>query len=748
MPAHPNSRPERICPWCSQSFTKEDHLARHIRRHTRERPFSCTVCTKSFTRYDSLLRHARSHGITRQAGPQKPSTAVESVGTERVQAPVPAGSKLSTTGASFAHPNHPTDYGLGSPSAGSSATANYTSPVPHDPSLPVDPATGQPDWAEMQPGCLSDWSVGWAAQPSAWLADDNFDLGAFNAAIITSTMQSNVEPPPAFLEAPLLTPLSAGVVEPVSEQPEDIVRRHWYTYLEGSGTGYDTPGGNPDRAHIDDTDRENLVQRLQQRITTEPLPSTDFLNMCIRLFFARFTNILPIIHQQTFRPSVKRSLLLLSICSMGSLFLGSNHATQRGIKIFETLHKAILSSWETYMIKGKAEALSMVQAALIGQIFGMLTGRPKDLLTVQTFHGTVITWAKRQNLFSSRRAIDQINIADVYRAPEQTWRAWSQAEEQIRLWAAVFILDAELSELLLTDPLVRRSPLDVVSEDNLWMAPTAEAWASAVRCQIEQSSGIPSSPSPCLMGFRSYVELESLIWAISDSNFQEQGNTADSQVKFERALISFHDRYLRPLKSSSHLQRDRDTFCLQALWHSGFLSLHADIDRLERAIGREGSTESQPHKKYATEWANSPAGTRCAVHAILILHLLETLPLGIEPAIHVPRVLFRAIIVWYCYMKFGGVSQDTTTNEPRVLDLHNLEELKCINVNPGKLLLESQDFQNNKPLPSRTTTACRYVDLLKRIGHWGLAQQLGTIAVVLLHGDLEGGHKSVAAFGS
>ncbi|PYH80334.1 hypothetical protein BO82DRAFT_286741 [Aspergillus uvarum CBS 121591] len=629
MPAHPNSRPERICPWCSQSFTKEDHLARHIRRHTRERPFS--------------------------SGPQKSSTTADSVGNERAQAPVPAtGSKFNTTGASFAHANHPTDYGLGSPSAGSTATANFTSPVPHDPSLPVDPATGQPDWAEMQPSCLSDWSVGWTAQPSAWLADDNFDLGAFNAAIITSTTQSIVEPPPSFLEAPLLTPLSAGVVEPVPEQPEDIVRRHWFTFLEGSGTGYDTPGGNPDRAHIDDADRENLAQRLQQRITTEPLPSTDFL------------------------------------------------------------------------------------------IFGMLTG---------TFHGTVITWAKRQNLFSSRRAIDQINIEDVYRAPEQTWRAWSQAEEQIRLWAAVFILDAELSELLLTDPLVRRSPLDVVSEDNLWTAPTAEAWASAVRCQIEQQqqSGIPTNPSPPgLMGFRSYVELESLIWAISDSNFQEQAKDADLQVKFERALISFHDRYLRPLKSSSQLQRD--IFCLQALWHSGFLSLHANIDRLECAIGREGYTEAQPHKKYATEWANSPAGTRCAVHAILILHLLETLPLGIEPAIHVPRVLFRATIVWYSFLKFGSSSSgDTTTNEPRVLDVnlhhHNFEELKCTTVNPAKLLLESQDFQNNKPLPSRTTTACRYVDLLKRIGHWGLAQQLGTIAVVLLHGDLEGGHnKPVAAF--
>lgn len=593
----------------------------------------------------------------------------------------------------------------------------------------MDPAIGRPDWAEIQPDGLSDWSLGWAAQPSAWLADDNFDLDAFNASIITSAMRSNVEPPPPFLEAPLLTPLSAGVLEPIIGQTEDLVRQHWYTFIEGNGTGYDTPGGNPDRPHINDADRENLAQRLQQRITTEPLPSTDFLNMCIRVFFARFTNILPIIHQHTFRPSVKRSLLLLSICSMGSLFLGSNNATQQGIGIFETLHKAILSSWETYMIRGKAEALSMVQAALIGQIFGMLTGRPKDLLTVQTFHGTVITWARRQNLFSSRRAIEQINIEDVHRAPEQTWRAWSQAEEQVRLWAAVSILDAELSELLLSDALLRRSPLDLVSEDNLWMAPTAEAWVSAVRCQIEQS-GIPTSPSsPGPVGFRSYVELESIIWAISDSNFQE--NKADLPVKFERALISFYDRYLRPLESS-HLKQD--TFCLQALWHSGFLSLLTDFDRLERAIGREGSAEAQRHKEYAIDWASSPSGMRCAVHAVLILHLLETLPLGIEPAIHVPRVLFRATIVWYCYLKFGTSEE---TNEPRAFNLHNFGELKFINVNGGKLLFESQDYQNKKPLPSRCTTACRYVDLLKRVGHWGLSQQLAAIGVVLLHGNLE-----------
>ncbi|KAL4811664.1 hypothetical protein BDW67DRAFT_189991 [Aspergillus spinulosporus] len=736
MPTHPRRKPERICPWCSQSFSKEDHLARHIRRHTREKPFSCTVCMKSFTRYDSLLRHARSHGITLQSAPQKTSTAVESARNESVQTrELSSGSQFNTTQASLAHTNHLTGhqstrpYGLGSPSAGSStATAICTSPQHHEPPLPKDPVAGSLNHIDIQPDGFSDWSLGWTAQPSAWLADDDFDLDAFNASVITSVMQSNVDPPASLVEPPLFTPLSTGVLTPVPGRPEDIVQRHWYTFIEGTGTGYDTPGGNPDRPHIDDSDRENLTQRLQQRITLEPLPSTEFLNMCIRMFFARFNNIFPIIHQQTFRPSVKRSLLLLSICSMGSLFLGSKHATQQGIRIFETLNKAILSSWETYMVRGKSEALSMVQAALIGQIFGMLTGRPKDLLTVQTFHGTVITWAKRKNLFSDRRAIDRISIDDVHRAPEQTWRAWSQAEEQVRLWAAVSILDAELSELLLSEPLLRRSPSDLLSEDNLWIASTAEAWGNAVRCRVEQS-GVPTSPSPSPIEFRSYVELEGLISAIGDSNFQE--NKADSLLKFGPALISFYDRYLRPLKSS-HPQGDN--FCLQALWHSGFLSLLADSDCLERALGREGCDEAQRHKEYATGWASSPDGMRCAIHAILILHLLEKLPLRIEPAIHVPRVLFRATIVWYCYLKFG-ISDET--NEPRPFNLHDFAELKCIGVDSGKLLFESQDSQKNKPSPSRCTTTCRYVDLLGRVGHWGLSQQLGAVGAVLLHGDLE-----------
>lgn len=69
------------------------------------------------------------------------------------------------------------------------------------------------------------------------------------------------------------------------------------------------------------------------------------------MYFTRFNPTFPIVHAPTFRPSAKRSLLLLSICSVGSLFLGSSYAVAQGVRIFERLNKAILASVGTsYML--------------------------------------------------------------------------------------------------------------------------------------------------------------------------------------------------------------------------------------------------------------------------------------------------------------------------------------------------------------------------------------------------------------
>ncbi|KAK4239525.1 hypothetical protein C8A03DRAFT_42846 [Achaetomium macrosporum] len=80
-----NLKPKRfLCARCQRRFARLEHLQRHERTHTRERPFPCGRCESRFTRSDLLIRHERlSHGSTRGSShPQKrldkssPSTRV------------------------------------------------------------------------------------------------------------------------------------------------------------------------------------------------------------------------------------------------------------------------------------------------------------------------------------------------------------------------------------------------------------------------------------------------------------------------------------------------------------------------------------------------------------------------------------------------------------------------------------------------------------------------------------------------
>nr|UWK20133.1 ZnCys2His2 transcription factor [Trichoderma polysporum] len=47
------------CKYCNKEFKRQEHLERHIRTHTRERPFGC-ACGRTFTRPDLLNRHRRA----------------------------------------------------------------------------------------------------------------------------------------------------------------------------------------------------------------------------------------------------------------------------------------------------------------------------------------------------------------------------------------------------------------------------------------------------------------------------------------------------------------------------------------------------------------------------------------------------------------------------------------------------------------------------------------------------------------
>ena len=70
-----------VCPLfsCGRMFKRMEHLKRHLRTHTLERPYQCQHCKKRFSRSDNLNQHLRTHA-TRDGGGGGASDAENELG--------------------------------------------------------------------------------------------------------------------------------------------------------------------------------------------------------------------------------------------------------------------------------------------------------------------------------------------------------------------------------------------------------------------------------------------------------------------------------------------------------------------------------------------------------------------------------------------------------------------------------------------------------------------------------------------
>ena len=206
-------------------------------------------------------------------------------------------------------------------------------------------------------------------QTPDWLVGDDFDIDALNHSIMST---------PAAPNASNCANVDRGLGRNAVAEPRSYdfnihgieeLQKRWYTYIDQERitfTGQITPDGVAERTEVDEFYRVNLSQKLQSHLSDDPLPSTEFLvkqlcsqrgrplayvsqNLCIRMYITRFNPIFPIVHAPTFRPSTEKSLLLLSMCSVGSLFVGSSSAAAQGLKIFRRLNKAILATVGRHM---------------------------------------------------------------------------------------------------------------------------------------------------------------------------------------------------------------------------------------------------------------------------------------------------------------------------------------------------------------------------------------------------------------
>lgn len=222
--------------------------------------------------------------------------------------------------------------------------------------------------------------------------------------------------------------------------------------------------------------------------------------------------------------------------------------------------------------------------------------------------------------------------------------------------------------------------------------------------------------------FLSYTMLESIgALAYEESSRGSFGRAAVQEC--EQLLIEWYRMYAQV----SNASKQPDHFCLMILWHSIFMHLETRFDQLECACGREGETTAQKHQLYASTWAASRDAIRALLHATLIQQHFQLLPIGAEPAIHVPMALYNCGIAWACFTRFGSGVGDSFVDPAKLGDF---PETKLFGV---KHLRSFQDIRNNIQWgKSESGPLFKIVDLLGKISHWKVAGSFSTTLMSLV----------------
>ncbi|KAI1328573.1 hypothetical protein F5Y16DRAFT_151327 [Xylariaceae sp. FL0255] len=118
---------QRICTHCGRSFKRSEHLERHVRTHTKEKPYIC-ACGSAFSRRDLLTRHQRISHETNDPSSKSPGKDDGHSGHEPTSPSRAGSSSMSDASAPSAEYLEAT-HGLGMVGQGSSQSYHQLPPI-------------------------------------------------------------------------------------------------------------------------------------------------------------------------------------------------------------------------------------------------------------------------------------------------------------------------------------------------------------------------------------------------------------------------------------------------------------------------------------------------------------------------------------------------------------------------------------------------------------------------------------------
>ncbi|KIW68028.1 hypothetical protein PV04_04001 [Phialophora macrospora] len=524
------------CPYCERKFVKAEHLNRHQRAHTGEKPFKCTHCGREYGRSDVLMRHVRNHHSNNgRQGVLQGAVSDSREGGATGTRPLDARSVNTVPSASLMQP--PLSGGdaqhqdVATARARSSGLALQSVTYPPESGVPIERRAADPfdtvqSWLEPP-----DLSLGL----NIWDDLPPFEFGSIpggsTLGLSPSYSRQLVHSPPTgdisderYAKIASLWPtkkqtprrLIQTLWRDVASYPEDNIFSQPMEAADEEDIRSRTPSRRGEsRWGLDEARRARLMEDCaplhsqhdpewktngEAQVSTNSsagentsvnsygfakFPSTQILDISLDIYFRRFHHLMPFIHEPTFAAKQTSSSLLFPMCLMGLTLLDSVRAkrfvSSHLVDAIERCRRdLVLSSRHGGQLGELLTALAATSLLLTVACIS-----PKQALAEHSrlLYSEAMNVAQRHGLFFPQEGeeLSSMLFCDL-EGDTAKWKAWTKIESVKRLIVCLIMSDSFFSALDDHNPIIQTRALHFYfpCKNELFQAPTAKRWIQLV----------------------------------------------------------------------------------------------------------------------------------------------------------------------------------------------------------------------------------------------------------------------------
>ncbi|KAL3443403.1 hypothetical protein BJX65DRAFT_320626 [Aspergillus insuetus] len=501
---------QRSCTHCGRTFRRKEHLQRHLRTHTKEKPFAC-ACGASFSRRDLLKRHGRiAHGEPGVARPRAMGDGQAS--------PVDKNAAATPDPFVFYLPPKPTDQGQ---KAAAEPSASDTSPDDHPVSL------GEPKRTVLQPDILGTRQL--SAVSKHMSPDELYPFDEF--ATFLDCIGMPAEWAPAGLEIASDSIVDDGGRHIVNHQEsalaaEDTARdgspfHAWLPSVPPNAEsihGFDeitsyAPKDKSSPFRVEEQQRTRIKAMLEDHHGAIPgfsLPSRHTLSRYLVAFFQGFHMHMLFLHIPTFRLTDHSPEMILAMMAAGAQY---RFEYQNAAKFFKASKAVVTQKLQAYNLQspedcvpgpfptpGEPETRAVDEIMTIRSLLilmGFATWQEPGMLQ-EAFHlrNLLIAVLRRSGLKETTEALP---------IDSSSWAKWIELESSRRSKLAAFAFVDIYGIAYNNYPPIRNHEvkLRLPCQTKLWNAQTAAEWLAATRTAGQEQLVYHDALSQLLLGFSS-----------------------------------------------------------------------------------------------------------------------------------------------------------------------------------------------------------------------------------------------------